>query len=343
MNKITYFHPRLALSYKRPYTFIVGVRGVGKTYSLTKFLIKKALETRSLYFMWLRIAKTELDNCKYEFFSDMEKDNCFPNYTFRVVGNYGYAKDLTTHEEFAICYFNFIKASQDIKGTPLPTIQYIICDEFIEETSSPYKKLLTDTFSIAESVFRLRKVHCIFLGNAVTIENVFFKYFGVKDINRAFTKGNKYVIENTAYEDIYKGYMEVHSQSDNGQVTKNSQYGAYANNNEFMLDDTTGVIKLKIENFYKFLINIQLEEACVGVYIYDNDMYFIERKNPSETKVTPYTSLAKNGIIYMKYSDKVFKQLFKMTTSKKCYFSTLGIKNEITLLKDKVLGNFKNN
>lgn len=341
--KFAYFHPRLALSYKRPYTFIVGVRGVGKTYSMTKFLVKKALETHSLYFMWLRVAKTELDNCKNEFFSDMEKDNCFPNYTFRVVGNYGYAKDLTTHEEFAICYFNFIKASQDIKGTPLPTIQYIVCDEFIEESTSPYKKMLIDTFSICESVFRLRRVKCIFLGNAVTMENVFFKYFKIKDINRPFTKGKQYVIENTAYEDIYKGYMKAHEESDNGKITKNSDYGSYANNNDFMLDNLEGVIDLKINYKWKCLIGIKLDSGLVGVYSDNNGVYFVERKKFSEMIVTPYTTYAKNDIIYLRYTDELFKNLFSITNRKKCYFTSLSIKNEINTLKEKCLGNLKIN
>lgn len=92
----TRYNSQLLLSYKRKLSMVVGERRVGKTFHFVWKLVEKSLKKHAITFMWLRIMKTEIDEAKASFFEDIEKFNIFPEYSFKVVGNYGYATLLAT-------------------------------------------------------------------------------------------------------------------------------------------------------------------------------------------------------------------------------------------------------
>lgn len=338
------YKEKLLLSYKRQLSIVVGERRVGKTFLISCCRVEEAIKEKQITFLWLRISKTEIDDAKGEFFSDIEKFKIFPNYSFRVVGKYGYAKNLTTKEEFPICYFDFIKNSQNIKSIPFPYVKYVVLDEFMEEkTNNKYKKTYQSLMSIAYSVFEFRPVRCILIGNAVSIINPIFEKLGVKDISRAFTKGKTYVIENTNYEPQYDKFREQAKDSSFGQLVKGSDYEKYSLNNDFLLDDYEGVdekVKVSLDDL---LVAIKLESGVIGVYYNEKRITFKtikERSVKDEYVITPYTNFAKNDIIYMKYNERIYKRIFSLTTKHKVIYSSLQIKNEICNLRDKVLGSF---
>ena len=123
-------------SYKRKISIVVGDRRVGKTFKLTIKMVKRSLEIEDLAFIWLRINKTESDELLSKFMDDIVNFDVFPDYIFRQVGNYWYAKKKEEKaKEFPICYISFVKNAVTIKGIPFPTCQFIVLDEFMEENT----------------------------------------------------------------------------------------------------------------------------------------------------------------------------------------------------------------
>lgn len=340
----TRYTSQLLLSYKREVSMVVGDRRVGKTFHFVYKAVEKALKKHTITFMWLRIMKTEIDKVKPTFFADIEKFNIFPEYSFKVVGDYGYATLLSTGETFPICVLGFVKNAQTIKGSPYPDVEEIYLDEFMqEEGSQPCKNVVTLLYSIAYSVFSLRKVKLILIGNAVTMVNPFFVHFGIRDINRPFTKGKLYVVENVNYEDKYKEFRKKAKDSSFGKLVKGSDYEKYALDNKFVLDDISDVTKLKLDKS-NIICAFKLDNL-INVYVNKDYLYFEDTKKPlSNIPIyTPFVDKAKGDIIYMKYSADLFKKIFSLCNVRKIRYNTLLTKNQVFELMKKVVGNLNLN
>ena len=63
MNKDIWFNPNKVLSYNAFLNFIVGERGVGKSYGFKKYLVKHFLKTGK-QFVYVRRFKTELKDSR---------------------------------------------------------------------------------------------------------------------------------------------------------------------------------------------------------------------------------------------------------------------------------------
>ena len=83
MNDIWYL-PYKLLSFDYLWNMIIGERGNGKTYSIKKLFIKKFIKTGE-QFVWIRRYETEFDDFD-EFFSDIIKNNEFPEHELTVKG-----------------------------------------------------------------------------------------------------------------------------------------------------------------------------------------------------------------------------------------------------------------
>ena len=329
-------------SYKRKISIVVGDRRVGKTFKFTIKMVKRSLEIEDLAFIWLRINKTECDELLDKFMDDIVSFDVFPDYVFRRIGNYWYAKKKEEKaKEFPICYISYIKNAVTIKGIPFPTCQFIVLDEFMEEnTERRCKNKVNLFFSIVYSVFALRTIKCFLIGNAVTINDPFFKYYGITNIDRAWTKGKDFVIENVNYEEKYKNFRAKAKASDFGKMVKGSDYEKYALDNKFMLDDYTGIDEDIKPTTEAILILMLDKNYYVGCYNEKNYFLFRKVKNPiNNVIVTPFSNLAKKDIIYMKYNTKPYISLFTLALSRETiFYSNFDVKTRINELKDKALG-----
>ena len=81
-NNIYYSYDKV-LSYNALLNFLIGERGVGKTYGMTKFLIKQFLKSGK-QFVYLRRYKTELKESVPQFFDKIKDDKDFEGIDFKV-------------------------------------------------------------------------------------------------------------------------------------------------------------------------------------------------------------------------------------------------------------------
>lgn len=217
-------------SYGAFFNFVIGGRGIGKTFTIFKWLINRFLK-KGTQFMYLRRRKTELDR--------IEKDKFFPNDLLeQVFKNFEIVEKETTRVgtriffnadnlekdvnklEFlsskvilngeVICYLKNLSTWVDLKGSSYENVDYIFFDEvLIDETSkfSYLNKEVDTLLNVVSTVFR-RRPNCkiILASNACNYNNPYFNFFhfeGDTDVQFHHLKSKKVIIEfpkNTSYD-----------------------------------------------------------------------------------------------------------------------------------------------
>lgn len=281
MNNNFYYDITNTLTYNALYYFIIGERGVGKTYSAKKFAIRRFLKTGE-QFVYLRRYKTELgesvgDEKDAKFFKKIKSE--FPDHKFRVSGDKLYCDD-------KICgYALSLSTALILKSAEFDKVKTIIFDEFIIDSGSSsyhyFKNEVEHFLEFYESIARLRDVRVLFLANAISISNPYFTYFNItlpygnKNI-KTFKKGLIVLeyIKNLAYREIKK-------QSKFGQIIEGTKYSEYAIDNKFLRDNKAFVKKKTPKS--KFFFTIIYNGVYYGVWrdLYEETIYITKDYDPS--------------------------------------------------------------
>lgn len=259
------------LSHNCLLNFVVGQRGVGKTYACKRKVIKNFLK-RNEQFIYLRRYETEIKAGQLDkFFSDIEQE--FPNTEFNVrnsefyidghVG--GYALPLS-------------KASQ-FKSVPFPNVSFIIFDEFIiDQGMIRYLPNEVVTFNeMYSTIARLRDVVVMFLSNAITFTNPYFIFFDLKlQQGQRIYKKNDILLQMVSNDE----YAEKASQTRFGKIIAGTKYGDYAIKNQFLKDNDYFIEKLPGPGKALFTIIIQEKEFTVYSVIGKNNWYASHKVDP---------------------------------------------------------------
>ena len=170
-----YYNYNKILSYNAMLNFLIGERGVGKTYGASKFVINQFLK-KNEEFAYIRRYKPELSLVVPKFFSALINNNEFPD-------NHLYNKGNTFYCNEKPCgYAMKLSTAQDLKSSNYNNVKNIIFDEFIIEEGQKKLYLKNEVFiflNLIETIARLRDVRIFLLANAVTITNPYFLYFDI--------------------------------------------------------------------------------------------------------------------------------------------------------------------
>lgn len=232
MKQFTWYSYEPVLSRGGFYNFIVGGRGVGKTYGAKRLAIKAYLRDGS-QFIYIRRRVAELDK-RASFFADIKHE--FPDYAFRVEGLEGQiCRDPKAAKKTweTICYFEALSTSHKRKSTPYPKVKFIIYDEFvIDKANTQYLKNEFTMFNdFYNTVDRFQdRVKVFFLGNAVTIDNPYFLELGIRPIQEFSKSHDGYVVVNIVDS---KEYANEVMNSKFGRFIASTSYADYAVGNEF--------------------------------------------------------------------------------------------------------------
>lgn len=337
-----YYNASPVLSYKRPYTIVVGVRSIGKTYRFTKLCIKKALEQRSKAFVWVRRYQDDIDDIRTTFFDDMSQNNEFPTFTFNVKGNIMSATEKESGERFVIGEFIALSQAQRKKSSPRPSVKLVVFDEFLAEDGRYLTNEVNAFYSICYSIFRTeRPVRAVLLANAVSIINPYFAEWGITNVDKRFTSTANVVVENC--DDA--SFRKYAKQSSFGKSVEGSDYAQYAIDNKFLLDDNSNVDETE-SNSFKPHLNLRLHGVVLTLYLTsDNRWYFARAKDLSLKCYTIYVEDSLNSTaIFINKTDDAYKKIVKYIASEyakgNCFFDSLEVKNEIVLLSRLIIKNF---
>lgn len=164
-----YFNVSEYMNDFRDINIIIGARGIGKTYSLLRFLVESGE-----CFLYMRNTKTQIDECSGEFGNPFKAINNDFDYNIRVElsKNHGFIMS----EDNCIGYVAALSTFENLRGVDLSDVKYIIYDEFIDMQPLRYNQF--EAFVNAyETINRNREfkgdkaLMCFLLSNAQKLDS----------------------------------------------------------------------------------------------------------------------------------------------------------------------------
>lgn len=244
MNNFYYNFDKL-FSYNFLIAFVIGERGVGKSFNSKVHAIKKFLKTGE-QFIYMRRYKTELDTAMTTFWGDLQANNYFDDLKLEVKKG----KTITTLLcDDKICGYAIpLSTSNILKSTPFPNVTTLIFDEFLLDTGGTHRYLkheVTMFLDVIESVGRLRdNLKVVLLGNALNVHAS--PYFAYWDLDlpegdnefRTFKDGAIVVnyIRNLKYREAKKA-------SRFGKLIDGTDYGKFAIENQILHENNSFISK----------------------------------------------------------------------------------------------------
>lgn len=321
------------LTYNALLYFIIGERGVGKSFSAKKYVINHYIKKKKK-FVYLRRYKTELKESVPKFFDDIKLAGLFPDESFSVESN----KFLMN--KHVIGYALPLSTANILKSASFSDVDTIIFDEFIIDKGC-YHYLANEVeqmLDIVETIGRLRDIKVLFLGNAISITNPYFSYFNLSlpyNSDIATFKDNLIVV-NYIKNEIYR---KAKHESKFGRLVSGTKYGAYAIDNEF-LRDSKAFISKRPENC-KFVFTIKFNGSYYGVWLDYNtgNIHISNKYDPNCTIIFTFNNSDHNEHSQMVKLSKFdfFKGVIQKYREAQLYFDNIKIKNDIMELIGKYL------
>lgn len=266
-DKSIYYNPNRMLSYDRILNFIIGARGIGKSFAMKRYPVNRFLK-HGEQFIYLRRFKDELKKVP-NYFNDLKE--FFPNEKLEVKGKVFYINDKIAGWAIPLSSW------QSEKSTAYPKVTTIIYDEFIREkdNSGYIPNEVNALLNFMDTVFRMRdNVRCICLSNAVSVVNPYFLYFELTpNINKEYN----------AYESILIQIPDSSDFSNHKRKTKLGklidpyQYGRMSIDNQFT--DDTDVFIHKRSQRSKHMFSIIYKKVKYGIWVdVECNLMFISKK-----------------------------------------------------------------
>lgn len=319
-----YYDYSKILTYNAFINFLIGERGVGKTYGSSKFVTSRFIH-KGEEFVYIRRYKSELSKAVPEFFKALINNNEFPDHELITKGNKFMIDGKVAGYSFSL------STAQSLKSTNFPNVKTIIFDEFIiEEGQNHYIKNEVENFlGMIESIARMRDIRVFMLANAVTITNPYFIYFDISLPYNTDIKTYKDGLILVQY--MYnKEYREAKAQTKFGKLTANTEYSKYANENNFRLDNKNFIEKKTGSSRCSF--GIKYKDQTYGVWFdYDEGKIFVSQDiNCTQIFACTLADHTPNTMLLSAIKDynswKTFIKNYKLGN---VYYENIKIKNMI--------------
>lgn len=257
--------------------FVIGERGLGKTFGAKVAMLKRFLKTGE-QFMYVRRYKTELDSSLATFWNDLQNNGFFEDLELKVVKSKLLTKFLCNGK---VCgYAVPLSTSNILKSTAFPKVTTIVFDEYLLASGGTYRYLKNEVnmlLDLIETVFRLRDGKVIMLGNAL---NVYASpYFAYWDLDLPYGSEFKSyqdgaILVHYARNDEYRAAKK---QSRFGKLIENTDYGRMAIDNVDISMNHMFIAKKPEKASFTALLIINGNKIGVWIgrdgYLYLSDKY----------------------------------------------------------------------
>lgn len=249
----------------RPFNFIIGGRGIGKTYSVMGYLLSQEDP-----FLYIRNTDTQMSESASEFGNpfkrwglDHERDISIQTESkhYVIIEKTGGTKKI-------LGWGCSLSVFENLRGVDLSTCKYVLFDEFIERRTLAY-----DQFSafanFYETVNRNRELlgedplKVFLLSNAQKLDNPILAGYNVIPIIETMMKaGQRTYTNKLIHIELPKSEVsEAKKQTVNYLLTEGSSYYQEAISNDFAFDSFHNVGKQPIQEYTPV--------CCIdGIYIY---------------------------------------------------------------------------
>ena len=317
-----YWDIQQPLKYNALFNFIVGARGVGKTYGCKEFCIDNYFADGS-QFVYVRRYKDELSGIK-NFFDDISEKY---EQEFKV-----HNRTFLTEDNEPIGFYLPLSTAKVNKSVPFPKVTDIIFDEFIiDKGFTRYiPDEVTNFLELYSTIARGRDVRVWFLSNAITTYNPYFLYFNIK---LPYKKDGIRVEDDILVQMVQDNeFAEKMSQTRFGRLISGTPYGDYNMNNKFLVDTRTFIAK-KTGNA-KYFFSFIWDGETYGVWLDGKaGAMYVSTDNDTTCKIV-YTFMEKDqqpNTVLLKgirpYCIKTFVDVYKMGG---LYYESQNIKNICT-------------
>lgn len=324
-----YYTPDKLLSRNCLLNFVIGERGVGKSFSFKNYCVQDYIKNGN-QFIYLRRYKEELQLACSSFFKDLQAAGFYKDHEFNVKGS----KNLTQFymDGEVIGYGIALSVSNILKSTAFPAVKTIVFDEFILDTGiyRYLKNEVSKMLDVIETTFRLNDGRVFFLGNAISIDNPYFNYF---DLDLPYNSEFKLFKDGLIAVNYIKNieYREKKRETRFGRLIAGTSYGNYAIDNEMLRDDKTFIEKKGVNPHFWHSLYVNGTKYGVWHNVQNGRLYISEDYDPNATSVyamtvddhtpdTKYISIRQNGFM------KVIIEYYK---NSELYFENQKIKNTI--------------
>ena len=334
MNNIYYNYDKI-LSYNALLNFIIGERGVGKSYGAKLYVAKNFIK-KGEEFVYIRRYKTEVQSAMMKqnapiFFDQIKKDEAVKDHELSN-------KKDTMYIDKKICGYAIpLSIANILKSSTYEKVTTIIFDEFIIDKGCYHylQNEVIQLLDIIETIARLRNIRVIFLGNAISITNPYFTFFDLTlpynsefKVAKRSSNGDPLIVIN--YIKNLK-YREVKKKTKFGELIKDTEYGKYAIDNE-MLRDSKAFINKKTKNS-KFYFILILNNKKYGIWCdYNLGMMYISNDYDPNCPVIfsiNYEDHNESTLLIRTRSSPFFKSVIEHYRLAKLNFENQKIKNEI--------------
>lgn len=281
MDNSLYYNPNKLLSYNRILNFIIGARGIGKTYGYKKYCINRFLKSGE-QFIYLKRYKTDVKGVE-QFFDTVAQE--FQGTSFKVKGRELYINDKLAG------WVMPLSSWQSVKSREFPNVCTILYDEFLLEKSSKQMYMQDEPkalLNFMDTVIRNRdNARCICMSNAVSIVNPFFLYFGlVPNIDKRYNAYESIVVEIPDSVD----FTEERKKTKFGKLIDGTDYGDFSLGNEFINDSQVFIEKRSKESRFQF--SVVYNGMTIGAWV-DTDkgiLYLSNDYDPTSKKTYALTT-----------------------------------------------------
>ena len=298
MDKNLYYDPNKMLSYNRILNFIIGARGIGKSYSMKKYPIKRFIK-HGEQFIYVRRYKPELKKVS-NYFNDIMQE--FPEHTFKIKGR-------EFHIDGKLAGWAIPLSSwQSEKSNAYPNVTTIIFDEFIREkdNSGYLPNEVSSLLNLMDTVFRDREnVRTICLSNAVSVVNPYFLYFDlVPDITKRFNANDDIVVEIPDSKD----FSEQRRKTRFGKLIDGTEYGEMSLDNTFINDNQVFIEKRSKDSRFQFAVIYNGMTIGVWVDVDKGLMYLSHDYDPSSKMIFALSTddLSENAMMMANWKNNFY-------------------------------------
>lgn len=281
-----------AYSYNAVFMYIVGERGVGKTFGCIKKGISNHLKSGD-EFIYMRRTEKELKAAIPSFFEAIELKNIYPDHDFKTNGYVGYIAPRSTRDDkkrewTKLVQFVPLSRAQSFKSVNYSRVTTWIYDEFIREKSygmylpEEYRAFLNFYMTVDRNQ---NKTRVFLLGNSVSIMNPYFTGLNITAPEN-LPEFSRHGVGGLAmlWLTDSKAFKEAVADTPFAKFIAGTEFGEFANGNVFADSHNALVKKKPSAAVYRYTLETAKGTFSVWYHYVDNEFY-LQKKRPSGDEV----------------------------------------------------------
>lgn len=277
------------LPYQRNFNFVNGPRSIGKTYTAQKYILDKCINSEVEFVYIVRTQEEKKHNALQDAFKKVTSKE-FNTYSFRYDTENMYLIETIENKILSkrkIGYCIALSEAQKIKTKSYPKVKYILFDEYMVEESNGNKyingwKEPELLLSIYHTIDREEDRVILFaMGNNTKFHNPYHVHpaFNIKPTPPGEIFTNKNVLFQNAQ--IPERLVKLKNNSGFLNMINNTDYGDYAKNGTYYLDDYNFIKEIKVPTRYIFTLIYMGEKYGVFSSQSEGLIYVSDKIDPS--------------------------------------------------------------